>query len=172
MAALHFAPEPFFRRRWRYRFQSYLTADLNRRDVDRQVDICRMPFESDSFDFLFASHVLEHIADDEAAISEIARVLRPCGLAVLAVPIVADRTVEYRAPNPAEHGHVRAPGLDYYDRYRSRFSTVRVRTSRDFPAEHQLWTYEDRTGFPSLECPHRPSMEGDRHLDAVPICYK
>lgn len=75
MAALHFAPEPFFRRRWSRRFQSYLTADLNRRDVDRQVDICAMPFESESFDFLFASHVLEHIVDDGAAISEIARVL-------------------------------------------------------------------------------------------------
>ena len=32
-----------------------------------------MPFESESFDFLFASHVLEHIVDDTAALSEIAR---------------------------------------------------------------------------------------------------
>jgi SAM-dependent methyltransferase len=171
-AALHFAPEPFFRRRWERRFGTYVTADLDGRGVDWKVDICRMPFDDGSFDFVFASHVLEHVPDDEAAIAEVARVLRPGGVALLPVPIVAGHTVDYGAPNPAEHGHVRAPGLDYFDRYRRRFTRVEVRTSADYAAEYQLWTYEDRTGFPSPECPLRPGMPGGRHPDAVPICWR
>jgi SAM-dependent methyltransferase len=172
MAALHFAPEPFLRRRWERRFGTYVTADLDGRGVDHQADICRMPFGDATFDLVFASHVLEHVKDDTAAIADIARVLRPGGVAVLPVPIVAERTVEYPAANPAEHGHVRAPGPDYFDRYRQRFASVEVRTSGDYPDEHQLWTYEDRTGFPSAECPLRPGMEGHRHPDAVPICHR
>ena len=69
---------------------------------------------------------------------------------MLAVPIVADRTVEYPAPDPAEHGHVRAPGLDYYDRYWNHFSTVLVRTSRDFRPSINCGSMRIAPGFPVL----------------------
>jgi len=45
-----------------------------------------LPFRPGCFDAVVASDVLEHIQDDRAAVSEIARVLRPGGAAVISVP--------------------------------------------------------------------------------------
>jgi SAM-dependent methyltransferase len=49
-------------------------------------DATRMPFDDEAFDIVIAAEVLEHIPADGAAFSEIARVLRPGGLAALTVP--------------------------------------------------------------------------------------
>lgn len=46
----------------------------------------RLPFRQGVFDAVVASDVLEHIEDDLAAVSEIARVLRPGGAAIISVP--------------------------------------------------------------------------------------
>lgn len=170
MDALHFAPEPFFRRIFGGWFRSYTTADLDAGDVEHQADLRCLPFADDTFDFIFAAHVLEHVDEDTKALAEIARVLRPNGIAILPVPIVAPRTVEYPHPIPTEHNHVRAPGWDYFDRYRPYFKDVLVRTSAEFDQKYQTWIYESRSRFPTARCPYRPPMTGERHLDAVPIC--
>ncbi len=49
-------------------------------------DATRMPFADDSFDIVIAAEVLEHIPADQAAMAEIARVLRPGGIAAVTVP--------------------------------------------------------------------------------------
>ena len=49
-------------------------------------DATRMPFADDSFDIVIAAEVLEHIRADQDAMTEIARVLRPGGIAALTVP--------------------------------------------------------------------------------------
>lgn len=170
-ALLHFAPEPFLRHFFKERFRSYETADLVAKGVDHVVDIQAMPFDDARYDFVFASHVLEHVPDDARAIAEIRRILRPGGVALLPVPIVAERTVEYPAPNPNESGHVRAPGYDYFERYERHFARVELVDSRSFPPEFQLFVYEDRSGYPTKECPLRPPMAGERHHDVVPVCY-
>lgn len=61
-------------------------ADLTTCDVrpvdwyDAQIDISRMPeVDSESFDAVIAKAVLQHVRDDEAALDEIRRVLRPWG---------------------------------------------------------------------------------------------
>ena len=40
-------------------------------------DATGLPFADGSFDRIIASEVMEHIDDDEAALAELARVLRP-----------------------------------------------------------------------------------------------
>jgi SAM-dependent methyltransferase len=49
-------------------------------------DATRMPFPDDTFDIVIASEVMEHIPADQVAIGEVARVLRPGGLAAVTVP--------------------------------------------------------------------------------------
>ena len=49
-------------------------------------DATTMPFGNGSFDTVIAAEVLEHIPDDQRAIDEIARVLRPGGIAAVTVP--------------------------------------------------------------------------------------
>jgi SAM-dependent methyltransferase len=51
-----------------------------------QGDLLRLPFRSGSFDLVVCTDVLEHIAEDSAALSELARVLRPAGTLILTVP--------------------------------------------------------------------------------------
>jgi Methyltransferase domain len=168
---LHFAPEEFLRQIFSRQFAKYETADLFMDGVDHKVDIQNLPFEDGSYDLVFASHVLEHIRDDRQAIKEIRRILRPGGSAVLAVPIVCDKTVEYSEPSPYEAGHVRAPGRDYFDKYKEYFGSVKVYGSESFPRKYQVFVYEDRTKWPTPECPMRPPMQGKKHADFVPVCY-
>ena len=49
-------------------------------------DATAMPFANGSFDVVIAAEVLEHIPADQDAMHEIARVLRPGGLAAITVP--------------------------------------------------------------------------------------
>jgi SAM-dependent methyltransferase len=168
---LHVAPEPFFVRMFSRRFGRYETADLCMKGVSYKADLRNLPFDEGTYDVVYASHVLEHIADDKRAIEEIWRVLKPNGVAVLPVPVVCEKTIEYPEANPNEAGHVRAPGLDYFEKYKE-FFEVRIYASDSFLEKYQLFVYEDRTVWPTKECPLRPPMLGSKHLDFVPICFK
>jgi SAM-dependent methyltransferase len=118
---LHIAPEMFLARRLGARDNiDYLTADL---DPDRAMvtmDITDIQYPDDTFDVVFASHVLEHIPDDELAMRELRRVLRPGGWAILQVPIYGPKTREDPSVvDPAERerlfgqdDHVRMYGND------------------------------------------------------------
>jgi ubiquinone/menaquinone biosynthesis C-methylase UbiE len=50
------------------------------------ADLTCLPFESETFDWVIANHVLEHIIDEKRALSEINRVLKPQGKAILMIP--------------------------------------------------------------------------------------
>lgn len=159
MSMLHFAPEPFMAARFRRMFGRYETADIERRDVDHKVDLQAVALPSASYDVVYASHVLEHVPDDRAAIREIHRILKPGGFAVLPVPIVAAQTIEYSEPNPLESMHVRAPGPDYFDRYREVFGRVEIVDSGSVDARFQPFANEmRREGLVKLP-------------DYVPLCH-
>jgi SAM-dependent methyltransferase len=49
-------------------------------------DVGRLPFAAAAFDAAVCGEVLEHLADDVAAVTELARVLRPGGVLVATVP--------------------------------------------------------------------------------------
>ena len=56
-------------------------------DADvKQGDALALPFADGEFDRVVAAEVLEHIPDDEAAIAELVRVLRPGGTMAVTVP--------------------------------------------------------------------------------------
>lgn len=59
---------------------------LNQRGHYVVADCTRLPFASDALSHVICSEVLEHVQDDQAAIREIARVLRAGGLSYITVP--------------------------------------------------------------------------------------
>ena len=168
---LHFAPEKFFQVWFKKQFQDYVSADIAMAGVDVQCDMTNLPFADAEFDVVCACHVLEHIKDDLKAISEIRRVLKPDGIAILAVPIIGQKTIEYPEPNHYEWEHVRAPGEDYHERYLNFFSVVKQYCSTDFSDSYQLFINENRAVFPNEFCPLRPTILGDKHIDYISVCH-
>jgi SAM-dependent methyltransferase len=68
---------------------NHLTADLLVEGTDLVVDITNMPeIDSNSYDILICSHVLEHVSNDKKALSELYRVLKPGGWGIIMVPII------------------------------------------------------------------------------------
>ena len=61
-----------------------------------QLDVEELPYAAESFDFVIANHLLEHVHALDVALGEIARVLRPRGHAILQTPFspVLTRTFE------------------------------------------------------------------------------
>lgn len=122
---LHFAPEKAMQRQMRGN-RLYETADLHQPGVTHRLDITRISLADASYEVVMAHHVLEHIADDRAAMRELFRILAPGGVAILSVPINASRHQTYENPaitDPAEReAHFSAPdheryyGLDFSDR--------------------------------------------------------
>ncbi|NNL81678.1 MAG: class I SAM-dependent methyltransferase [Flavobacteriaceae bacterium] len=130
LKVLHFAPEQAFLSRFRkLKNLDYTTTDLNSPIADIKADICDLPFDDDSYDFIICNHVLEHIPDDRKAMSELLRILKPGGRAILQIPQDMEREETYEDPSitdPKErekhfgqYDHVRVYGRDYFDRLRS-----------------------------------------------------
>lgn len=166
IAALHFAPELCLRPHMSAMFENYQTADLYNKNVDHQVDMQSLPFADETYDFIFASHVLEHVQNDIKALYEIKRILRPNGIAILPVPIVAATTIEYLVPDPLQDNHVRAPGLDYYERYADYFSSCQFYSSEEVGAEYQPFV------FIGEKYQHPLRVDEHKMKDIIPVCYR
>jgi SAM-dependent methyltransferase len=125
---LHIAPEPCFMKRFEKQHgEKYITADIESPLAKVKMDIHDIPFPENHFDVVLCNHVLEHVQDDIKAMSEIYRVLRPGGFAVMQVPFFAPvPEVTLEDPtiiNPRERekafgqsDHVRKFGKDYANR--------------------------------------------------------
>lgn len=104
----------------------YVSADLGAPLASVRMDVTKIMFEDNTFDVIICNHVLEHVLDDRKAMSELYRILRPGGWAVMQVPISMslERTYEdSEVVNPKErerlfgqHDHVRIYARDYADR--------------------------------------------------------
>jgi len=73
----------------------YVPTDLDLRryrhmNIVVRADLTDLPFEAETFDVVICSHVLEHVPDDHKAMSEIRRVLKPGGAALLMAPMATD----------------------------------------------------------------------------------
>lgn len=124
----------------------YISADLNRSSAMVQMDVCDIPYEDNHFDVILCSHVLEHIADDQRAMGELFRVLKPGGWAILQSPVDSGRARTFEDPNivtPEDRervfghsDHVRIYGHDYKDRLDQAGFTVQLdEYGRDLGAE-------------------------------------
>ncbi|HET6627252.1 MAG TPA: methyltransferase domain-containing protein [Nocardioidaceae bacterium] len=76
----------------------------------KQGDALQLPFADGEFDRVVAAEVLEHIAEDETAIAELVRVLRPGGTLAVTVPRWLPEKICWAlsdAYHEVEGGHVR-----------------------------------------------------------------
>ena len=147
---LHIAPELCFMDR----FESldnldYITADIESPLAKVKMDVHQIPFEDESIDVIFCNHVLEHVDDDIKALSEMKRVLKPGGWAILQVPFfhpLPETTYEDKSiTDPKERekafgqdDHVRMYGKDYASRLAGAgFNVVEDRISEELSSEEK-----------------------------------
>lgn len=134
---LHIAPELCFYHAFRKLPKlNYLPADLDSPLAAVSVDITDIPYNDGTFDVIICNHVLEHIDEDRKAISELYRVLKPGGWAILQSPLDTKRSQTFEdlavvspQDRKAYYGHDdhrRIYGLDYKDRLESAGFTVKI----------------------------------------------
>ena len=127
LRVLHFAPEVIIQKKLRsYPNLDYTSTDLDSPLAMVRMDITDIPYTVNMFDVILCSHVLEHIPDDHKAMSELYRILKPGGWALLQVPFDAERAGTFEDPtvvDPKERtrlfgqfDHVRIYGRDFMDR--------------------------------------------------------
>jgi len=64
-------------------------------------DVCDLPFPAGGFDLVLATDLIEHVDDDERALAEITRILKPSGAKLITVP--AFRTLWGPQDDVAQH---------------------------------------------------------------------
>lgn len=127
---LHFAPEQAFYTRFKAMPNlDYTTTDLNSPLADVKADICKLPFEDNTFDIILCNHVLEHIPDDTRAMQELHRVMKVGGMGIFQIPQDLSRKTTFeddsitdkkeRSKIFGQYDHVRIYGLDYFDKLRT-----------------------------------------------------
>lgn len=138
---LHFAPEePIGRWLETVMGAGYVSADIDPDRAMEAMDITKINRPDGTFDLVLVSHVLEHIPDDHRAMSELFRVLKPSGVAILQHPVdyalsetYEDWTLtspEDRARAFLQEDHVRIYGADLAERLQSVGFRVRIRRYR------------------------------------------
>ena len=104
--------------------------------VNVRANILRLPFDDNAVGFLSCFHVIEHIADDHAALAELNRILRADGRAIICVPVNFNsvKTIEFGKPNPLLEDHYFDYGMDFGERLTGAgFKGVAFRLSKIMP---------------------------------------
>lgn len=175
LTLLHFAPE------WGLKQHlsglgnlDYRTADLESPLADEHFDICNIPYPADTVDVIFCNHVLEHIPDDRTAMSELFRILRPGGWAVVMTPLSKHAATtregvedpDERLRQYGQEDHLRLYGADFYDRLAGAgFAVERIDYLDALPdavvAHHRLRREHDIFEDDTIIVAHKPLDESD-----------
>jgi SAM-dependent methyltransferase len=114
----------------------YLASDYDERahKASVKLDLQRLDLADASIDVLITAHVLEHVPDTDASLSEIYRVLSPGGRMLLQVPVGQATTAP--PPEPEFHGD-NTPvfwrfGMDLTERLRQHGFQAVVLCTEDF----------------------------------------
>ncbi len=153
---LHISPEEGLEARFKeIPNLTYVTGDLNGRSAMARIDLTELPYVENSFDVIYCSHVLEHIPNDRKAVSELRRILKPGGYALIQVFMADEKTVEDPSVrDPADRkrlfgqgDHVRRYGTDFAVRLAEAGFSVRL-----FSAQEIIGIKDaDRMGIPTNE---------------------
>jgi len=113
------------------------------------------PYQDESFDLVFASHVIEHLANPPGAILECARVLKPGGLLLVATPTKPPLLAELL--NRWHHFKSRKRGQTQHA-----FSVISLRRTVDRALNHDAktkWRLVDCRGLRLLSWRSRCTLE-------------
>jgi len=147
---LHFAPEQAFYTRFKKLNNiQYDSIDINSPLAKIKADICDLPIKDNTYDFILCNHVLEHVLDDNKAMSELYRVLKKGGTGIFQVPIDMNRKKTFQDDSITDklernkifgqYDHVRVYGKDYFNKLKNTgFKVKQIDYSKEFSDEEIL----------------------------------
>ncbi len=123
---LHFAPEQMIQKKLRNSKKcDYYAGDLVLRPGNHKIDVTKIPFQNNFFDYILINHVLEHVKNETQAFDELRWVMKTDGRLVLSFPVTLEvETVEKagvssddeRLKYYGQKDHVRLYGKDFQNR--------------------------------------------------------
>ncbi len=151
---MHIAPEVCIMNHLRKQYAAqgeranYITADLESPLADMHFDVQEIPMEDNSVEVILCNHIMEHVADDQLAMRELYRIMKPGGWGVILSPVERDRQTTFEddsITDPQErnrifgqYDHRRIYGRDYADRLRSAgFLVDEIDYIKNFNSEDQ-----------------------------------
>jgi SAM-dependent methyltransferase len=143
---LHIAPERGIEYRLKKYFgKGYITADLYDPHAMVKMDIMDIQYPDNTFDVIFASHVIEYTKDDKKAMRELLRVLKRDGWALFITNVWSEPTLEGYEVAPSERMrvfgqeevNVRQYGPDFVDRLVETGFSVTVAQTSDLVEENE-----------------------------------
>jgi len=143
----------------KHKWINHRTADLFMNNVDDKLDITDMNIYVDNkFDFILCSHVLEHIENDIKAMSELHRVLKIGGKAIIMVPILLTLNEDLENPEyKTESDRWKYYGQNDHVRMYSKTGFVQKLTQVGFKVEQLGIDYFGKENFDKYAI-HRRSV--------------
>lgn len=148
---LHFAPEKGIARRIKSNTKcDYYSCDISSGRAMHMIDVTRIPFEKNIFDYIIINHVLEHISEEGKALSELMRVLKPEGAMIISFPVCTEQitiedkkinTEQARLEHYGQKDHVRLYGYDYKERLKNYGIEVNVFTPSEVCSSEEILKY-------------------------------
>jgi SAM-dependent methyltransferase len=159
VSVLHIAPEPGLMRLLRARPNGkYMAGDKFEGDARYtdgrygdavSMDVTDLSATDNTFDLILCNHVLEHVPNDTRAMSELFRVLKPGGVAVLQVPVsrtisksieddsIVEESERIRMFGQADHVRIYAE-TEYLSRLRTAGFETQTVMSKEFLSSREI----------------------------------
>lgn len=163
--ALQFSSDPSVNKAW------FRSLEVSTYGHQNSIDIQNIHRKDAYYDIAICNQILEHVADDKTAFSELIRILKPNGFLQMTVPnpIVRKTTEDWGYPKENFHGHYRHYGLDlieYFHRVIPDSYMVCVKASDDVTDTEDyvfFWTINQDTKAFLINC-FSESLEITHHI--------
>lgn len=113
--ALQFSSDPSVDKAW------FRKLEISTYGHKNSIDIQNINRKDARYDIVICNQILEHVADDKTAFSELIRILKPNGILQMTVPnpIMRQTTEDWGYPKEDFHGHYRHYGLDLIEYFQT-----------------------------------------------------
>ena len=177
---LHIAPETNIQKILKKNSNNYICGDLYPEQYKHlhciYLDATKLSFPDNTFQLVYASHILEHIPDDIKAMQEIYRVLTKNGFLIALVPqnlekdTYEDNSIiepEERKKHFGQSDHVRIYGIDFTQRLKKSGFYVQIYCHESISTTIDKMEYDNKIVLDDIYDKYNLSKS-----EILYICYK
>lgn len=106
----------------------FASHEISEYEAQNPLDLQNIDRPNNTYDIVVCNHVIEHVADDRAAMRELLRVTKDSGFVFLSFPdpLRLEETTDWGYPDDKQHGHYRLYGQDVRQKFKEELPAVHV----------------------------------------------